>query len=71
MKRKKIASQYLLYGKTLGEVQVALDGCNCFAITDRKQIMFANRHGLNFEISCVKSDLKDKLKITTGTCPIF
>ena len=43
---------------------------NCFTITDRKQLLFSNRYGLNFEISCVKSDLKDKLKITTGIYPI-
>ena len=39
-------------------------------ITDRKQLEFANRYGIDFEISCVKSDLKDKLKITTGIYPI-
>ena len=30
-KKKKIASQYFLYGKTLGEVQVALVGYNYFS----------------------------------------
>ena len=40
--------------------------------TDRKRLIkvFANRYGPNFDISCVKSDLKDKLKMTTDTYPI-
>ena len=49
---------------------VALDGWNCFTITDRKQLEFANRYGIDFVICCVKSDLKDKLKITNGIYPI-
>ena len=48
-----------------------MDEKNCFTITDRKQLLFANRYGLNFEISCVKSDSKVKPKMTTDTYSIF
>ena len=35
-----------------------------------KQLEFGNHYGIDFDISCVKSDLKDKLKMTTGIYPI-
>ena len=50
-----------------GVVGTALD--TNLTITDRKRLgkVFATRYGPNVDISCVKSDLEDKFKITTGT----
>ena len=44
-------------------------GTASLCITNRKKLEFANRNGIDFEISCVKSDLKDKLKMTTVIYP--
>ena len=47
-----------------------MDGTTSPLNTDGKQLTIANRYGIDFDISCVKSDLKDKLKMITGIYPI-